>query len=94
MGFPFSYELVRYTDKHDEYLIAMGSPASLMWVARLLVERFTIHDVSDDGLITFYWKFRKLESTNGPYFLHIHVVVVNPPSFCQWKLWNENGNFG
>ena len=59
--FLFSYELVRYTDNHDEYLKAMGSPAALMWMARLHVERFTIHDVSDDGLITFYWKFRKIE---------------------------------
>ena len=27
--FLFSYELVRYTDNHDEYLKAMGSPAAL-----------------------------------------------------------------
>ena len=61
--FTFSYELVRYTDNHDEYLKAMGSPAALMWMARLLVERFTIRDVGDDGLLTFHWKFRKLEPT-------------------------------
>ena len=51
--------MVRYTDNHDEYLKAMGSPAMLMPIARMLVERFTIHDFSEDGLITFYWKFRK-----------------------------------
>lgn len=70
------YELVRYTDKHDEYLIAMGSPASLMWVARLLVERFTIHDVSDDGLITFYWKFLEIVEREWKFRLKSHFTTV------------------
>ena len=53
----FSYELVGYTDNMDDYLLAMGAPSAFLWIGRLLVERFTIHKIGTDGVITFHWKF-------------------------------------
>ena len=53
----FSYELVGYTDNMDDYLLAMGAPTAFLWIGRLLVERFTIHKIGPDGVITFHWKF-------------------------------------
>ena len=52
-----SYELVGYTDKMDDYLLAMGARSWELFIARLPVERFTIHKIDPNGVITFYWKF-------------------------------------
>ena len=61
----FSYELVGFSDDEarDGYLLAMGCPRALLFIGRLLVERFTIREIGADGVITFYWKFCKRTKT-------------------------------
>ena len=55
----FSYELVGYTDKIDDYLLAMGAPSAFLWVARSLFERFKVSTIGSDEIITFQWTFCK-----------------------------------
>ena len=84
----FSYELVGYTDKMDDYLLAMGARSWELWIGRLLVERFTIHKIGPDGVITFHWKFcecLKWCQVNLP------LQQYNPPQ--QWNLWSASGSF-
>ena len=59
MTIVFSYELVGYTDKIDDYLLAMGAPSAFLWLARSLFERFKVSKIESDEIITFQWTFCK-----------------------------------
>ena len=54
--FHSSYQLVTFTDNYEEYLSAMGTSQSLMWMAKAFDERFTTSKVGADGVLTWRWK--------------------------------------
>ena len=51
-----SYQLVTFTDNYEEYLSAMGTSQSLMWMAKAFDERFSTSEVAADGVLTWRWK--------------------------------------
>ena len=57
----FRYYLVSYSENIDDYLTAMGTEQSLLWMARAFDERVSFWNT--DGAHTFHtklsWKFCK-----------------------------------
>ena len=46
-----------FTDNYEEYLSAMGTSQSLMWMAKAFDERFTTSEAAGaDGVLTWRWK--------------------------------------
>ena len=83
----FSYELIGYTDKIDDYLLAMGAPSAFLWLARSLFERFKVSRIKSDEIITFQWTFCEW------YFPFRAMLMINSFNFLltveswerEWK---------